>query len=167
MPIKKRSKIATQKPSKAGTARSTLRRATTRSSKTQAKTAKLAKRTTATTRKTTAKQKKVKANISPIRAPFNRSAIKVHLAEHAGVNKNQVGLILEELANLMHRHLRSGSAGEFTLSGLLKCVVKHKPATKSRRGTNPFTGESMTFKAKPARNVIKVRALKRLKEMVK
>jgi nucleoid DNA-binding protein len=42
----------------------------------------------------------------------------------------------------------------------------HKPAVKARRGTNPFTGEEMMFKAKPARNVIKVGALKALKDMV-
>jgi nucleoid DNA-binding protein len=44
--------------------------------------------------------------------------------------------------------------------------VQHKPATKERQGTNPFTGEPTTFKAKPARNVVKVRPLKRLKDMV-
>jgi nucleoid DNA-binding protein len=48
----------------------------------------------------------------------------------------------------------------------MKCKVIRKPATKARKGINPFTGEPTTFKAKPARNVIKVRALKALKEMV-
>jgi DNA-binding protein HU-beta len=43
----------------------------------------------------------------------------------------------------------------------------HKPATKSRKGTNPFTGEPMTFAAKPARNIVKIRALKKLKEAAK
>jgi nucleoid DNA-binding protein len=44
--------------------------------------------------------------------------------------------------------------------------VVRKPARKARKGINPFTGEEMMFKAKPARNVVKVTALKRLKEMV-
>jgi nucleoid DNA-binding protein len=48
----------------------------------------------------------------------------------------------------------------------MKITVKRKPATKARKGINPFTGEEMMFKAKPARNVIKVRPLKKLKEMV-
>jgi nucleoid DNA-binding protein len=48
----------------------------------------------------------------------------------------------------------------------MKVTVVRKPATKARKGTNPFTGEEMTFKAKPARNVVKVRALKALKDMV-
>nr|WP_267257139.1 HU family DNA-binding protein [Coxiella endosymbiont of Ornithodoros maritimus] len=74
--------------------------------------------------------------------------------------------VLDELADVMHRHLRKDAAGQFTLPGLVKCTVKRKPATKARKGINPFIGEMMTFKAKPARNVVKIRALKRLKEMV-
>jgi len=48
----------------------------------------------------------------------------------------------------------------------MKVKVVRKPATKARKGVNPFTGEEMMFKAKPARNVVKVLALKGLKEMV-
>jgi nucleoid DNA-binding protein len=48
----------------------------------------------------------------------------------------------------------------------MKIKVVRKPATKSRKGINPFTGEAMIFKAKPARNVVKVLALKALKDMV-
>ena len=48
----------------------------------------------------------------------------------------------------------------------MKITVQKKPATKARKGVNPFTGEEMMFKAKPARKVVKVRALKKLKEMV-
>ena len=39
-------------------------------------------------------------------------------------------------------------------------------ATKARKGINPFTGEETTFKAKPAHNVVKVRALKNLKGLI-
>ena len=45
-------------------------------------------------------------------------------------------------------------------------VVKKKPARKARRGINPFTGEEQMFKAKPATKVVKIRPLKKLKEMV-
>jgi nucleoid DNA-binding protein len=48
----------------------------------------------------------------------------------------------------------------------MKITRIHKPATKAREGVNPFTGEKMMFKAKPARNVVKVRPLKNLKAMV-
>ena len=50
--------------------------------------------------------------------------------------------------------------------GLMRITVKRKPATKARKGINPFTKEEVMFKAKPARNVVKVRPLRGLKEMV-
>jgi hypothetical protein len=52
------------------------------------------------------------------------------------------------------------------MPGLCKIVVQHKPATKERKGINPFTKEETVFKAKPARNVVKIRPLKKLKDMV-
>jgi len=48
----------------------------------------------------------------------------------------------------------------------MKIKVIRKPATKARKGINPFTGEETMFKAKPARNVVKVLPLKGLKDMV-
>jgi nucleoid DNA-binding protein len=48
----------------------------------------------------------------------------------------------------------------------MKVKVITKPATKARKGVNPFTGAEMMFKAKPARKVVKVLALKALKDMV-
>ena len=60
----------------------------------------------------------------------------------------------------------SKGPGIFTVPGLMKIKVFRKPATKARKGVNPFTGEEMMFKAKPARNVVKVLALKNLKAMV-
>ena len=56
--------------------------------------------------------------------------------------------------------------GVFSVPGLMKVTVKKKPATRARKGTNPFTGEEMMFKAKPARKIVKVRPLKALKDMV-
>ena len=60
----------------------------------------------------------------------------------------------------------AAATGQFILPGLMKIEVKRKPATKARKGINPFTGEETMFKAKPARNVVKVRPLKKLKDMV-
>jgi nucleoid DNA-binding protein len=48
----------------------------------------------------------------------------------------------------------------------MKIEVKKKPATKARKGINPFTGEATVFKAKPARKVVKIRPLKKMKDMV-
>ncbi len=49
---------------------------------------------------------------------------------------------------------------------LMKIEVKRRSATKARKGINPFTGEETIFKAKPARRVVKIRPLKKVKDMV-
>lgn len=96
---------------------------------------------------------------------MNKSQVLTAIAEHTELSKKQVSEVFECLGHLMHRHLRKRACGEFTVPGLMKCTVKRKPATKARKGINPFTGEETMFKAKPARNVVKVRPLKKLKEM--
>ena len=73
-------------------------------------------------------------------------------------------MVLASLTETGHSELKK--RGMFMLAGFAKFSLKHKPARKARKGINPFTGEEMMFKAKPAHNVVKVRALKALKEMV-
>ena len=107
-----------------------------------------------------------KVSTTAIKAALNKSQVTAAIAETTELSKKEVAAVLESLSNLMHRSLRKGAAGEFTVPGLMKCVVKRKPATKARKGINPFTGEEIMFKAKPARNIVKVRPLKKLKEMV-
>jgi len=98
--------------------------------------------------------------------PLKKAQLYSHLSECNGVSRKEVAGIFEALGEVMESHLKKGAPGEFTVPGLMKCKVIRKPATKARKGINPFTGEPTMFKAKPARNVIKVRPLKALKEMV-
>ena len=118
----------------------------------------------------TSKKKPVKKQptrkVTAVREPMTKSAIMSELAENSGLTKKQVSLVLDEMAILIERHIKKRAPGQFTLPGLMKIEVKRKPATKARKGINPFTGEQTTFKAKPARNVVKVRPLKKLKDMV-
>ncbi len=88
------------------------------------------------------------------------------LSESTGLAKKDVGRMLERLAELINLDIGRKGPGIFTLPGLVKIVRVMRPATKARKGINPFTGQETTFKAKPARNIVKVRALKGLKEMV-
>ena len=88
------------------------------------------------------------------------------LADSTELTKKQVALVFDELAGLIKKDLGKRGPGIFTVPGLMKIKVVRKPATKARKGINPFTGEEMMFKAKPARNVVKVLALKGLKTMV-
>jgi nucleoid DNA-binding protein len=100
-----------------------------------------------------------------IRDPYTKSQLVSAIAEETGLTRKEVTSVFDSLTGLMRRHLKSRSAGQFTLPGLAKFTVQKKAATKARKGVNPFTGEEMMFKAKPARRVVKVRPLKGLKEM--
>jgi nucleoid DNA-binding protein len=101
-----------------------------------------------------------------ISSPLNKSQILAELATSTGLAKRDVGKVVEELAGVIERHIGKKGPGQFTLPGLFKIKTLRKPATKARKGINPFTKEEVTFKAKPARTVIKIRPLKKLKDMV-
>jgi nucleoid DNA-binding protein len=101
-----------------------------------------------------------------ISSPLNKSQILADIANTTGLAKRDVGKVVEELASVIERHIGKKGPGSFTLPGLFKIKTLRKPATKARKGINPFTKEEVTFKAKPARTVIKIRPLKKLKDMV-
>ncbi len=96
--------------------------------------------------------------------PSTKSELLSHLAEKTNLKRRDVSAVFDELAVLIKRDLKG--AGVINLMGLMKVKVIHKPATKARKGINPFTKEEVMFKAKPARNVVKIQPLKSLKSMV-
>lgn len=98
--------------------------------------------------------------------PMSKTEIMTALAGASGLSKQQVAGMFEELAALIKSSLVEGGPGVFTIPGLLKIKVVRKPATEERKGINPFTKEETIFKAKPARNVVKIVPLKGLKDMV-
>ena len=97
---------------------------------------------------------------------MTKSEIYSAIAEKTGLTRKQVASVFDGLGGLIANSLGKKGSGIFTMPGLLKLKVVRKPATKEREGVNPFTGEKMIFKAKPARNVVKALALKALKNMV-
>lgn len=97
--------------------------------------------------------------------PPTKTEIFASIAEETGLTKKQVGEVFDSLSGQIEKALNKRGPGTFTIPGLCKIVVQHKPATKEREGINPFTGEPTIFKAKPATNVVKVRPLKKLKDM--
>ena len=102
-----------------------------------------------------------------IKSKYTKTQIIGEIADNTGLSKKQVNGVIDELGGIIERHIKKSGAGEFVLPGLLKITTVRNPATKERKGINPFTGEETVFKAKPARTVVKVRPLKKLKEMVK
>lgn len=94
----------------------------------------------------------------------NKTQMLQQIADSTELSKKQVQAVLDELTNIIEGHIKKKGVGEFVLPGLLKITTVKKPATKARKGINPFTKEEVTFKAKPASISVKVRPLKKLKE---
>jgi nucleoid DNA-binding protein len=119
--------------------------------------------------KHTAEKKPAKAAAKPkaikiVKDPMSKSEIFSSIVEATELSRKQVAAVMDSFVDLIHAHLKKGSAGVFNFPGLMKLQVVRKPAVKARKGVNPFTGEEMQFKAKPARNVVKARVLKKLKD---
>lgn len=100
------------------------------------------------------------------RKPMTKTEVLIALSEATGLTKQQVGSVFDELTKLIGHSLGNQGPGTFAVPGLMQIKVVRKPAVPERQGLNPFTKEEMTFKAKPAKNVVKVTALKGLKDLV-
>ncbi len=98
--------------------------------------------------------------------PLTKSQITACIAEATCLAKKDVTSVMDAMSCLIQKSIGKSGPGVISINGLFKIMVQRKPATKARKGINPFTGEETTFKAKPARNVVKVRPLKALKDMV-
>lgn len=98
--------------------------------------------------------------------PYTKAQIIAYIAECVGLKRDQACASVEALAKLIELHLVKRGPGEFTLPGLMKLRISRKPAAKAYQGINPFTGKAMTYPAKPAHNVVKIKALKQLKDTV-
>ncbi|MEI6676485.1 MAG: HU family DNA-binding protein [Verrucomicrobiota bacterium] len=102
----------------------------------------------------------------PIKDRLSKTQIIEQLAASTGLARKQVAAVLDGLTDVIEAHVKKNAVGEFVLPGLLKISTVRKPAVKARKGINPFTKEEVMFKAKPASTVVKVRPLKKLKDMV-
>ena len=119
-------------------------------------------------RKSAKKVKKTSAparKITAVKKPMTKTEILNELAQNTELTKKQVSSVFDELAIVIERHIKKRSPGKFVFPGLMKIEVKKKLATKARKGINPFTGEETTFKAKPAYRAVKIKPLKKIKEM--
>ena len=93
-----------------------------------------------------------------------KSEILAQISKDTELARKQVSEVFDSLNGIIKKSLRGTS--QFTLPGLVKLKVVKKPATKAREGVNPFTGEKMTFKAKPASKKVRAMPLKSLKAFV-
>jgi nucleoid DNA-binding protein len=95
---------------------------------------------------------------------MSKTELIEEIANASGLEKKQVSAVLDALNNLVYKELKADR--EVTIPGLLKLTTVRKPAQPEREGINPFTKEPTTFKAKPARTVVKPRPVKALKDAV-
>ena len=95
---------------------------------------------------------------------MSKSQLIDRISTATELSKREVKNVMESLTDVGHKELKKN--GVFLLPGFAKFVVVKKPATKARKGVNPFTGEEMMFKAKPARKIVRARPVKAAKEAV-
>ncbi len=112
------------------------------------------------------KTKTKTVRISPATKPRSKGEFYRTICDTTELSRKQVVSVFDTMAKLLAADLGKSGPGVCNVAGLMKVMVVRKPATKARKGINPFTKEEVMFKAKPARNVIKVRPLKTLKALV-
>ncbi len=105
--------------------------------------------------------------LTAVKEKFTKTQLINELVDKTELSKKDVANVLNELGDIIERHVKKRAVGEFTLPGLLKIKTVKKPAQKARKNVpNPFKpGELMDVAAKPASTKVKVLPLKKLKDM--
>ncbi len=116
-------------------------------------------------KKTAAKKAPVAKRIPTVKERYSKTQILNQITENTELPRKDVQAVLDELTDIIEGHIKKRACGEFVMPGLFKIVTVKKPARKARKGINPFTGEEQMFAAKPASIQVKLRPLKKLKEM--
>ncbi len=95
---------------------------------------------------------------------MNRRDLVLAVAERTGSDRKTADAAVTAVTESIIAAVTKGDS--VSISGFAKFYRRTKPATKARKGTNPFTGEEMIFKAKPASKTVKVTPLKAFKDTV-
>ena len=133
----------------------------TAASRTASRSTKKSKTSTRTTAKKTAPMK-----LPSFREPLSKSTLIKTITDVTCLGKKDVVAVLDCLTEVIEKHVKPGGPGTFVMAGMMKINVVKKPARAARKGINPFTGEEIMIKARPAYKAVKIKALKKLKEMV-
>jgi len=112
------------------------------------------------------KKKTCKEVNDNINTHYTKQKLLQRLVKKTGLTKNNINSIFLELENIIEDHMKKDGPEKFILPGILKITVKTIAEKKEKIGLNPFTKKEMLFKAKPESKKIKIKALKKLKDMV-
>ena len=108
---------------------------------------------------------KAAAKPTPVKERWSKTQILNEISERVQISRKHVGSVMTELEGIIARHIGKSGPGEFVLPGLFKINTVKKPAQKARKGIDPFTKQERMFAAKPASVKVKVRPLKKLKDL--
>lgn len=97
---------------------------------------------------------------------MTKSQIVAELSESTGLTKKDVASVFDSLRDIVTRELGKKGPGEFVIPDMMKLKVRVTPATKERKGIDPFTKQERVFAAKPAQKKIRATALKKLKDLI-
>lgn len=110
--------------------------------------------------------KKKAFKITPASKRRSRGDVVKQIAAGTDLKTGKVREVLETLTAIMAADLGKKGPGEFNFNGLVKLRTVNKPATPARKGRNPFTGQEIMIKAKPASRKVRARALRSLNAMI-
>jgi len=111
-----------------------------------------------------AKKKTTKTASAGTKAP-TKSEVYRTIAENTGLARKDVVAVLDAFTDVMVKSVKKH--GSFNMLGLAKFTLVKKPAVKGGKLVrNPFTGEMVKQKPKPASKTVKVRPMKALKDQL-
>ena len=97
--------------------------------------------------------------------PMTKSEVYRAVADATGLTRKQVVEVLDATTDIMVKQVKK--TGSFNFIGLMKMTLVKKPAVKGGKLVrNPFTGEMVKQKPKPASKTVKVRPMKALKDQL-
>jgi len=118
-------------------------------------------------KKAAAAPKPAAPRLTAIADKQTKTQILTAISEETGLSRKDVAGVFASMSTLISRHVMKRGSGEFSIPD---CGIKVrrvvKPRTKARMGRNPATGEAIKIPAKPAKTVVKVAALKALKDKI-
>lgn len=98
--------------------------------------------------------------------PITKVQLFTNIAEKTGLNKKQIGDVFEALKEEISAAIGKKGVGQIAIPEICKIVRAEKKAQPKRKVRNPRTGEEQWSGPKPASTTVKVKALKKLKDMV-
>ena len=97
--------------------------------------------------------------------PMTKSEVYRAVADATGLTRKQVVEVLDATTTIMVKEAKK--KGSFNFIGLMKMTLVKKPAVRGGKLVrNPFTGEMVKQKPKPASKTVKVRPMKALKDQL-